>query len=216
MTFEALVTRLLSLHDVDQARAVDVANERLADMAAESKGIRAQISLGTTTSGTATYALAANIIQVYRATVAFTAGTVTYEATESIEALWDVVAGRAEAPPGEYFCAVEPDTDLLQTTDYLRLYPAPDESSKTITGVVAVAPATIVYASATALPIPLDCHKHLLAGCRAELLDEESRQDESAKLEAVYQQGIRRLSARQKARGSGSGHHRMRVRGYDF
>jgi hypothetical protein len=104
----------------------------------------------------------------------------------------------------------------LQTTDNLRLYPAPGEAGKAITGLVALRSATITYGSSTALPIPVNTHEHLLAGCKAELSDEESRQDVSAKFEAVFQAGIARLRDDQTSRGKGSGRHRLRVAGYDL
>jgi hypothetical protein len=219
VTFDDLVTRLMALYDVTQARAVDVANERLNRMVAEAKSLRAIKSLGTTVADTASYALDATVVQVFKVKVAYTAGQINYEGTETIEDLWDLDAGTAEVSPSSddaYWFTIEADSDSLQTTDNLRLYPAPDESGKTITGLVALRPATITYGSSTALPIPLNTHEHLLAGCKAELSDEEARQDESAKFEAVYQAGIARLKNEAESRGKGSGRHRMRVAGYDI
>lgn len=218
MTFEGLVDRLVSLYDVSQTRAVDVANERLQRMATESKGIRSVKSLGTTTAGTSSYALDSTVIQVFKVKVAYSAGTINYEGVVSLEDLWDLDNETAEVADTDsaYWFAIEADTDSSQATDNLRLYPTPQESSKTITGLVALQPATLTYSSSTALPIPLDVHEHLLAGCKAELLDEESRQDESAKLEGVFQAGIVKLRDRVQERGVGSGRHRIKVSGYDL
>lgn len=218
MTFDGLVDRLVSLFDVTTTRATDVANERLQRMATESKGIRSIKSLGTTTAGTSSYALDSTVIQVYKVKVAYTAGTANFEGVISIDDLWDIDAGTATPVDTDlsHWYAIEADADSSQATDNLRLYPTPEESGKTITGLVAIQPATITYGSGTALPVPLDVHQHLLAGCKAELMDEESRQDESAKLEGVFQAGIAKLRERVQERGVGSGRHRMRVAGYDL
>jgi hypothetical protein len=218
MTFDQLVDRLVSLYDVGQSRAVDVANERLQRMVSESKSLRAIKSLGTTVADQASYSLDSTVVQVYKVKVAYTAGQVNYEGMIAIEDLWDVDSGDAEVndPDNAYWFAIEADSDSLSTTNSLRLYPAPDEAGKTITGLVAIQPATITYGSSTALPIPLDAHEQLLAGAKAELLDEEGDQAESAKFEAVFQAGIQKLRARTESRGVGSGRHRIRVAGYDM
>lgn len=214
MTFEGLVDRLVSLFDVSQARAVDVANERMQRMAAGAKSIRAlRTNLGPTVANQATYALATDIVQVYKVRVAYASGTVTFEGTESLDAIWDLQDGNATGT-GNWF-VVQSDADASEATDNLLLYPTPTEAA-VMSGLVAVIPAAMTYVSASALPIPLDCHSHLLAGCKAELLDEDSRQDESAKLEVVFEAGIKRLSARVNSRAKGSGGHRLRVGGYDF
>jgi hypothetical protein len=215
--FDALCDRLISLYDVGQTRAVDVANERLALMLGQAKSLRKLVTIGTTVADQHTYALDASIVEVRRVTVAFTAGTVTYTGTESIDALLDLASGDAVDPSGcGKWYAVQADTDGTMTTDNLYLYPAPDEAGASIVGVCAILPATITYGSSTALPIPVDVHKDLLAGCKAELSDEESRQDEAAKWEAVFASGIVKLAARQKSRGQGSDRHRMRLAGYDM
>lgn len=216
MTFEALVDRMVAAFDVTQAQAVAIANERLTRMVVESTAIRAIISLGTTTSGTTSYALAANVAKVLKVQVAYTAGTAIYEGTETIEAMWDLDAGIASAPPDGYWFVIEPDTDTDATTDKLRLYPTPGESGKTITGLVALRPAALTYTSNTALPIAVNVHPALLDGCKAELSDDEDRQDTAAKLEAEYAAGIQRLLREVTGRGKGSGRHRMRVSGYDM
>lgn len=217
MTFEALVDRLTSLFDVTQQRAVDVANERLTRMVVESTAIRAIISLGTTTNGTTSYTLASNVAKVLKIRVDYTAGTAIYEGQETIEDLWDIDAGIAEPSSTDaYWFVVEPDTDTDATTDKLRLYPTPGETGKAISGLVALRPATLTYSTNTALPIPIDVHNNLLDGAKAELFDEEGRQDEAAKHEASFQDGIRILKRQVESRGKGSGGHRMRVRGYDL
>jgi hypothetical protein len=218
MNFDELVTRLTGLYDVTTTRAAEVANERLQRMVAEAKSLRAIKSLGSTVAAQTSYTLDPTVVHVYKVKVAYTAGQINYEGTESIDALWDIDAGVAEAsdPDSAYWFAIEADSDSLQTTDNLRLFPAPGEAGKAITGLVALRPATITYGGSTALPIPVNTHEHLLAGCKAELSDEEERQDVSAKFEAVFQAGIARLRDDQTSRGKGSGRHRLRVAGYDL
>lgn len=214
MTFEGLVDRLVSLYDVAQTRAVDVANERLQRMASAAKSIRVlRTTLGPTVANQAAYALAVDTVQVFRVRVAYASGTVDFTGTETLEAIWDVLAGNASDGCGNYY-VIEPDSDSSGATQNLRLYPTPTEAGAVITGLVAIIPAALTYASATALPIPLDVHEHLLAGCKAELADEEST--ESAKFEAVFEAGVKRLTAREASRGKGSDGHRLRMSGYDF
>jgi hypothetical protein len=216
MLFEALVDRLVSLFDCSQQRAVDVTNERLQRLVTESGSLRAikAVSASTTVANQTSYAIDPTVIQIYKVRIDFTAGTMVYVGAETLEDFWDVDVGDA-VTRGNWF-AIEPDADSLGTTDNLRLYPAPTEAGKAINGLVALQPATLTYTSNTALPIPLDVHEHLLAGCKAELYDEDDRQDESQKDEAVFVAGIAKLKKRVESRGKGLEGHRMRVRGYDF
>lgn len=214
MTFEALVDRLTSGFDVTQPRAVDVANERLADMVTRSTALRAVISLGTTVANQASYALAANVAKILEITVPYTAGSAIYYGVATLEDLWAVAAGTSEITGN--VVAIEADSDATMTTDNFRLYPAPSEAGKAISGLVALRPAALTYSSATALPIPVDQHNALLAGAKADLFDEEGRQDEAAKNDVKFENGIKRLEASVNKRGKGSGGTRMRVVGYDI
>jgi hypothetical protein len=51
MTLESLVARLRTIFDLPQATVVDVVNERLGRMIAESTALRAIVDLGPTVSG---------------------------------------------------------------------------------------------------------------------------------------------------------------------
>jgi hypothetical protein len=213
MNFDDLCDRLTSLYDVGNVRAAAVANERLQRMCAAAKSIRAlRTNLGPTVAEQATYALAVDIVQVYKVRIAYASGNVAYTGTESLDAIWELQDGNASGCGNWY--AVQPDADASQATGNLLLYPAPSEAGAAITGLVAIIPAAITYGDTTGLPIPLDCHEHLLAGCKAELSDEEST--DSAKFEAVFEAGVKRLSARESSRGKGSDGHRLRVANYDF
>lgn len=210
MTFEGLVDRLMSLFDVGQTRAVDVANERLGRMVAESTALRAVVSLGTTTANVASYTLASNVVKVLKVTI----GTSVYEGSATIEEFFDIAAGNATTDG--YFYAILPDSDADMNTESIQFYPAPSTTGMTISGLVALRPAVIVYASATALPIPVNVHPALLAGCEAELADEEGRQDEASKGEIDFAAGIKALEGVANGRAKGSGRHRPRIAGYDF
>ena len=216
MNADQLIDRLVTLYDVETSRANDVLNERLTRMAVDSEIIRSIQSLGTTTADTSTYTLASNVARVLKAYATYSTGQLNYEAAETPEALFDIDAGVAEAGSSDAFIVVYPDSDADSTTSSFRLYPTPTESGVTVYGLVVLEPASITYGSSTALPVPLAVHQHLLAGCKAELSDESERQDESAKFEAVFQQGVQALVKRVNSRGRGSGPHRMRVAGYDF
>lgn len=217
MTFDDLVDRLVSLYDVTTTRAAAVANERLNRMVTEAKYIRAVKSLGTTTSGTASYSLDASIVGILKAKAVYTAGQVNYEGTESLEDLWDIDAGTATvvSDTNAYWIAIQPDSDSDGTTNSFLLSPTPSQSSVTVTGLVALQAATFTYGNSSALPIPVDTHEHLLAGCKAELSDEDEREDLSARFESTFQLGIQKLKQRVQGLGVGTGRHRMRVAGYD-
>lgn len=216
MNFDALVDRLTSLYDVGQQRAVDVANERLSSMLGSSKSLRSLVNLGTTVAAQALYALPATVVEVYRLDIAYTTGTVTYKGTATLDELQDLASGAAHDPGCGHWYATASDADATANTTNLYLSAAPTVAGATMTGNCAILPATLTYGAASALPIPVDCHRHLLAGCRAELSDEESRQDESAKFEVVFEAGVKRLEARENSRGTGSDRHRMRMSGYDY
>jgi hypothetical protein len=218
MTFDDVVDSLTSLFDVTTTKAAAVTNDRLQDMVTRSTALRAITSLGTTVNGTTSYALAANVAKIFKAWVAYTAGTAVYEGTETIEDLVDLDAGLADVVDTDtaYWVVIAPDADALATTDNFRLYPTPAESAKTITGLVALRPAVLTYGSASALPIPTETHRDLLEGAKAVLYAEEGREDEAAVPDAKYEQGIKELLAGVERRGKGSGSHRIRVVGYDL
>lgn len=216
MNFDEIVDRLTSLYDVTQTRAVAVANEKLERMVSESKSLRAVKTIATTVSGTASYALDPTIIQVYEAKATYSTGQVNYEGDVTLSELWSVDAGTGTLDPCGHYYAIEADGDSSATTDNIRFWPAPGESSVAITGLVAIQPATLSYGSSSALPIPLDTHEHYLAGCKAALSDEEGRQDEAAKFEQVFVAGISKLAGRVTSRGKGSGRHRLAKVGYDL
>lgn len=233
MTFEQLVDRLTGQFDVSQADAVAVVNERLARMVTEAKSLRAVIAIGTTTATTSRYALPANVAQVYK--LVLTDGDTfpeddtlplddtvpgsnanVYEGEVTIEDLWNVSVGTATIGWDHNVFAIEPNADEDMNTESVRLYPAPTTSDLGILALVALRPNVLTYASATALPIPVDLHSALLDGARAELYDDEGRQDEAAKMELSFAQGTKDLLRGVNSRGRGSGAHRMRVSGYDF
>jgi hypothetical protein len=217
MTFEQVVDVLRAQFDVTQTKAVDTVNDRLQDFVTRSTALRAIVSLGTTTSGTAAYALAANVAKVFKVKVTYAAGQVNYEGSETLEDLWDLDAGTSQVTDSEtaYWFVIEPDSDALVTTDNLRLYPTPGESGKTITGLVALRPAVLTYATATALPVPTDVHDAIVEGSKAVLYREDGREDLATVPDVKYEQGIRDVLSGVQKRGKGMGGHRIRVAGYD-
>jgi len=233
MTFEQLVGRLTGLFDVTQTRAVDVANERLGMMVAQAQSLRAILSLGVTVADQARYTLPSNVVHVFKVMLTedesfpgdnvlppddAVPGTDTgvYEGVVSIEDLWDISVGDMDLADDAKVFAVEPNADSDMTTESIRLRPAPSTADLGIIALVALRPAVVTYATATALPIPVDQHPALLDGAKAELFDEEGRQDEAAKHDASFQLGVQALSGAVNKRGKGSGRHRMRVSGYDL
>lgn len=212
-TFDDVVDELVALFDVTTDRAAKVANDRLQDMVTRSTALRSIRTLATTVSGTPRYSLPATVVKVYRAEVQYTEGTVEYEGLANITDLWDVAAGRSEICGA--VLAIEPDSDSSATSDNFVLYPTPAESFKSITGLVAVRPAELVYTDGSALPIPTDIVDALIEGCKAKLYRDEGRTDESAVPMADYERGIVDLRAGVEKRGQATST-RMRIRGYDL
>jgi hypothetical protein len=213
-TVESIVDDLRAEFDVTQAKALAVLNDRLQDLVTRSTALRAVKSLGTTVAAQTSYALDATIVKVLKVWIVNGTETATYEGTSTLEDFVDLTADDVQTD-GRWY-TVEPDSDSSMLTENLRLYPAPSTAGRTITGLVALRPAAVTYATATALPIPTDVHDSLYQGARAKLFEQESRQDEAAVPRAEYEQGIKDLLGGVQKRGKGSQGTRMRIRGYDL
>ena len=224
MTFEQLCDKLTTQFEVTQAQAVAFVNERLARMVVESEYLIVTKSLGTTVANQGSYALDTGItddqtlVDLALVKITDSAGDTTLYGGTHIEQLWRVDAGVAEVvgdpatgEGGVFAIDYQSDGDLE-----LRLEPAPEEADNTITGLWATTPTVLTYTTATALPVPVDVHTHLLDGAKADCYDLEDNQALSAKMEANFAQGIAKLVKRKNSRGDGSGPHRMQVWGYDW
>lgn len=214
MTFESIVDDLVALFDVTQAKAVAVLNDRLQDMVARSTALRAVTVIDTTVADQTSYALDPTIVKVFKVWTDDGTTTTTYEGSSTLEDFIDLTAAQATTCGNLY--VTEADSDSSVTTDNLRLYPAPSTTGLDINGLVALRPAVLTYATATALPIPTDSHDNLREGSKAVLYREEGQENLAATPDGKYEQGIRELLEGVQARGKGSGRHRMRVAGYDF
>jgi hypothetical protein len=194
-----------------------VANERLGRMMVEAAAIRKLVTLATTTAGTSTYTLDPAVARVLKAKAVYSTGQVNYEGAATVDELWNADAALATSDPcGSAYFVVIPDADDSETTATIRFWPTPAETGVTITGIAVVQPATFTYGSSSALPLDLNLHEYLLAGAKAELSDQDERQDVSAKFEAVFQAGIQKLAHAVTNRGKGTAPHRMRASGYDY
>jgi hypothetical protein len=148
------------------------------------------------------------VVQVHKVYIVNGTETTLYEGSATLEDFIDLTAAAADTCGNWY--VTEPDTDSSATTENLRLYPAPSTAGLTITGLVAIRPATLTYATATALPVPADVHDSLKEGAKAVLYAEEGRQDEAAPSVVQYETGIVDLRKGVSKRGKGTGSHRMR------
>lgn len=221
MTVEQLVDRITAAFEVSQTTALAFFNERLARFIAESEYLMVTRSLGTTVANQTNYVLDTGItddqtlVDLSIVKITDSSGDTTLYKGVSIEALWHVDASLAEvtSPAGEGVFAIDyqSDGDLE-----IRLEPAPESAGLSIYGLFAQTPSTLTYATATAIPVPVDFHNHLLDGVRADCYDAEDRQEMSAKMEASFAQGIARAVKRKNSRGDGSGPHRMQCWGFDF
>lgn len=200
MTLEQLVDRLVAQFGVTQATVLAVVNERQRDMAIRSRWLLSKKSLGTTTADTATYALPSGVSSVTDIVVG---DDDTYQGVGLSEI--------ERVSSGSYFAQSGSSTGGA----LLHLYPTPDESGLDIMSTAILAPSDQTYASATALVVPQEVHRHLHAGCRAELyVEAEDRPDLAASQEQVYEQGIVKL--RGLGRRVKGGVSRVRVFPHDF
>lgn len=215
-TFETMVDELRTQFDVTQARAVEVVNHRLDEMLSRSEAMEYYKTLGNTTSGTSTYTLTASVQKLHQIVAAYTAGTVLYEGAP-YRLLLDIDVGNVFVTGSDSFFAIVHNTDDDATTASFRLYPTPAQSGVALMGRYVGLPADLTYTSGTALPIPLDTHEALLAGCRAEFYRrDEDRADLAGGEEVTFTGGITALREFVNARAEGDAPIRAQIWGYDF
>ena len=125
--------------------------------------------------------------------------------------------GNVYAGVDDYFFAIVYNTDDDATTASFRLYPEPAESGIAMMGRYLGLPADLAYDTATALPIPLDTHEALLAGCRAEFYRrDEDRPDLANQEEAIFGAGVSALRKFVNSRTLSDGPIRAQLWGWDF
>lgn len=181
-------------------------------MVADSLWRAAVKTLGNTVDGTSNYALPTDVVDIKRLKVAYTDGTVLYNAV-GIEELWGVDATTGEVRSGVHVFAEDYQAD---GTVQVRLYPAPEESGVPILGLQALQPATMTYGGAFTPIIPADIHPYLLDGAFADGYAEvEHRPDLAQYHEQRFEVGVNKLRMRKNSR-TGDGPARIAVQGYDF
>jgi hypothetical protein len=213
-TVDTLVDRLVSQFEVTSTVALGFLNDRQARMLAEAEFLTATVTLGTTTAGTANYTLASTVTDLKKVRVVESDGSFTQYELVAIEDLWDLDAAEAQVSLSDGgLCALD---YTAAGAVQLRLYPEPETTGLTISGIVALAATAATYGGGTALQVPVDMETHLYAGMQADAYDREDRQDMAAKAEVRFTEGVGKLVKRKNTRGDGNGPHRMRVSGYDY
>jgi hypothetical protein len=199
-TLEMMVDRLVAQFDMPQATILSILNERQRDMVIRSKWLLAKAEVATTVADTATYALPSTVSSVQDIVVG---DDTTYQGVGLTEI--------ERVTSGTYFAMSGSSTGGA----LLQLYPTPDETGLSIMSTAVLAPDNQTYATSTALIVPQEVHRHLHAGCRAELyVEAEDRPDLAASQEQVYEQGV--LKLRGLARRVKAGVTRVRVYPHDF
>lgn len=199
MNFDQLVDRLTAQFDATRATIELIVNERQRDMVIRARWLKAKRVLATTTSGTNTYVLPADVSSVEDVQV----GSSFYDPS----GLNDI-----ERRTSGFWFAQTGDTNGVAR---VQLYPVPDATGTAITATAILSPSTIAYGSSAALTVPQEVHRHLHAGCRAELYVElEDREDLAASQEQVFEVGVVKLRSLSKRVRPGVS--RVAVHGYDF
>jgi hypothetical protein len=209
MTLDDIRSALTRQFDVDTSTADGWANEAYKQAAADAKWFVETVTIGSTTSGQASYSIPAGVIQLDSLFV----GGVEYSRVGEFD-LTDVASSNAflSAPGGIYAQSYSASGD-----DQVSLLPTPDTSTagRAITGKGVFIPSSLTSGSSPVFPE--DLHPLILEGALQIAYErEDERPDMAAAHAAKYQDGIRRLRARRLSRVRGRGPYRARVAGRDF
>lgn len=214
MTLAELVARIVAQFDVDEALAKAWVNERHRLMVAMSQWRTSTRSLGTTVAGTKDYALPADVVDIRRIRTLDGTTVVSQYDRASTDQMWDLddaTSGVTTWGSGGLF-SEDSDSD---GASFIRLYPTPDTAGYTIQAMQALQPADLTADGDTPL-IPLDLHRHLLDGCRADgYAENDDRTDLADYYEQRFSEGVELLRRRKNTR-VGSGPQRVRALGVNL
>jgi hypothetical protein len=197
LDFRALVDRALGQFDTTQATVESFVNERQGRMVSEAEYLLEVKSLGSTVSGTSTYNLDADLVDLRYIQV----GSGRYDLT-SLRDIWELQAGREGlSGSGSVFAPTYDSSGNRQ----IVLYPTPTTTGDVITGIEALHPSDGTYAANTALVIPKHLRPHLLDGVIADCYEQiDERWDMAQPHEQRYEDGIDKLRRLKNTRvGSG-------------
>ena len=190
MNLGELVTALRTEGGTDAtvAQAKSWLNDAHKRMVARAKWRMAQISLGTTVTDQAEYALDSDVVDLEGLLV----GSAPYERASQRD-LWKLKAGNAtlSGPGGVY----APDFTSAGVRQ-IELYPAPEVDGTAISGLAALLPATLV-ADADVPIVPEDFHQALVTGAIAIALErQDERLAEAADFRTRFDQEVEMLRRR--------------------
>lgn len=166
------------------------------ELVTESRWAQSIASLGTTVAGTAEYALADTIIDVYEVKVGATGRPLP---RVGVDTIWNLIANE-ETLLGQT-TMVYAGTFSNAGAGKLYLYPAPSTSGDTISGLVASLPSAFTDSAGFTPAIPEDFHRSIVYGALAEGYGVgEEALDQAAYWRERFETRIEKLRRRKNSR----------------
>lgn len=203
-----------AVNDASNAQALTALNRAYREMVVRARWRTAEKSLGTTVSGTATYALSAGDAAAVQDVEKLRVGSGSFVDWSYVGQtdLWELKGGRRRlVGAGGVFARYDDASGNVG----LELYPAPTTSGDAILALVALEPVDLA-ADTDAVIVPDDLAERIADGAIARLLkrlDEDTAQAND--FLASFNEGVDLLSQRAKGR-FGEGPFRVQVAGVDF
>lgn len=212
MSASAIIDAVIQQCGTDASRVVvlSVLNEAYAMQLADSRWFRTQASIGTTTAGTADYAVPVAVVEAYGVTV----GGYTYEPIGE-DAMWQVKQGTAYIRPfrgGVYAQGYDSVGNAIIT-----LHPTPDTTGATILLYAAIEGPALVDATNSFPITPADTHSSLIDGTAGIVLTRiDERPDLGMPFTQSYMTVTEKIRRRKNGLLRGGKPTQMQVQGYHF
>lgn len=206
ITFDEVIDEMRArAPELTPARAVKMANWRLARMVANA-GFKTKVSvLATTVADQATYSVPTSVTDIRRAWI----DTGRYD-WASYDDMVELTADRALVDYSDGKSGVVTLTSDEDGTPVLYFYPAPDTSGLDITVEQSFQNTDLAYGSGSVTVLPTHIVPYWAEGCYAEAYEASARQDLAAQHEQRYDEGTELLRRYKNSRG-GSGPRRIRL-----
>lgn len=195
--FGTLRTRLQAIADLSDTEAKARLNQRHKEMVAKARALKETLTVGSTTAGTESYDVAAEVVELMSLKVD---GSLYDKVTP--DEMWDLQSGEAWIERGPL--GVYTDEYSASGTGRVTLYPTPTSTGLAIVGRGAVLPPDLVN-DGDFPSLPPDFHEDLVdAAWATTLRRDETRFDLWQSLEQQFENRIAELRRRLEDRiGSG-------------
>jgi hypothetical protein len=206
ITFDDVIDEMRTrAPELTEARAVKLANWRLARMVANA-GFKQKVSVLTTTvADQATYSVPSSVTDIRRAWI----GTDRYD-WASYDDIIELTGDRAWIDYADGKTGVVTLTDDSAGNPILYFYPAPDTADLDITVEQAFQSASMTYGGGSLTVLPTHIVPYWASGCYADAYEASARQDLAQFHEEEYREGTDLLRRFKNSRG-GSGPRRIRL-----